>query len=177
LREALRGVICRGLASIVVLSSVSAWLSTSSGDDKPTASPQPGQAQIRAQTPAQPRAVADSVAIDRFFVEEVWAKVGERTCLKCHNPEGDAAESRFVLPTVQGPGDHDAMVHNCRAFASVARSRDGKPSRLLVKVTGGLDHGGGPILKPGSSGYRILERLVRRLNGEPTATTIMTRTR
>ncbi len=34
---------------------------------------------------------------DRFFEDEVWAKVGERTCLRCHNEKGEAAESAFRL--------------------------------------------------------------------------------
>ncbi len=32
----------------------------------------------------------ECLAVDRFFADEVWAKVGERTCLKCHNAKGDA---------------------------------------------------------------------------------------
>ncbi|MFT5324917.1 MAG: hypothetical protein ACI8P0_002783, partial [Planctomycetaceae bacterium] len=31
---------------------------------------------------------------------DAWIKVGERTCLKCHNPEGDAADSEFILRDV-----------------------------------------------------------------------------
>ena len=32
-----------------------------------------------------------------FFEKTVWAKVGERTCLKCHKAGGEAEESKFVL--------------------------------------------------------------------------------
>ena len=39
----------------------------------------------------------DCTGVDSFFDEEVWGKVGERTCLKCHNAKGDAAESEFLL--------------------------------------------------------------------------------
>jgi hypothetical protein len=45
-----------------------------------------------------------------------------------------------------------------------AMKKDGK-SRLLVKVSGGLDHGGGVQLKPESTGYKILDLFVRRLEG------------
>ena len=46
----------------------------------------------------------------------------------------------------------------------MASTLEGDKSRLLLKVTGELDHGGGQVLKPDSTGYRILERYVRRLN-------------
>ncbi len=47
----------------------------------------------------------------------------------------------------------------------MARVRDGDQSRLLRKATGGLDHGGGRVLKPDSTGYQILDRFARRANG------------
>lgn len=100
---------------------------------------------------------------DRFFEDEVWAKVGERTCLRCHHPKGDAAESGFILTrrTSENPG---WLQDNCKTFQKMALTLEGDKSKLLLKVTGGLDHGGGQVLKPDSTGYRILERYVRRLN-------------
>ena len=35
--------------------------------------------------------------VDRFFVDEVWSKLGERVCLKCHQDGGDASASDFIL--------------------------------------------------------------------------------
>ncbi len=145
----------------MVVSSVSGWLSRASTDDGPATGP--------ARPSAKPRDAADCSAVDRFFADEVWAKVGERTCWKCHNPEGEAAESRFILAGVDGPGARDSMRHNCQAFASMARTQDGQRSRLLAKVIGGLEHGGGRVLKPDSTEYGILERFVRRAMGEPVA--------
>ena len=105
------------------------------------------------------------MAVDKFFAEELWAKVGERTCLKCHNAEGDASDSRFLLqkPSLDGKG----LSRNRAAFARMARMRKDGKSRILIKVTGGLKHGGKAVLKPDSTGYRILERFVRRLEGNP----------
>jgi hypothetical protein len=102
---------------------------------------------------------------EAYFAEEVWAKVGERTCLNCHSAGGDAEESRFLLrDTSLSP---ENLQHNRRAFERMASlKKDGK-SRLLVKVSGGLNHGGGTALKPGSTGYRILEQFVRGLAGDP----------
>ncbi len=103
---------------------------------------------------------------DRFFKDEVWAKVGERTCLRCHNVKGDAAESGFVLSPRSTKDIHDVtwLQQNCDAFQKMALAKEGDQSRLLLKVTGGLDHAGGAVLKPDSTSYRILERYVRRLN-------------
>ena len=83
---------------------------------------------------------------------------------------GDAEESKFILQDprkVQGHAQDEAMRHNRDAFARLARVKEGDQSRLLVKVTGGLDHGGADVLKPDSTGYRILAEFVRRVNAPP----------
>ena len=68
-------------------------------------------------------------AVDSFFAEEVWGKVGERSCLKCHNAKGDAAESEFVLQeTLQ---DHTALEKNRQAFLRLATAQEDGKSRLL----------------------------------------------
>jgi hypothetical protein len=106
-----------------------------------------------------------SESIDTYFADEVWAKVGERTCLNCHSAGGDAEESKFLLRDTSLQPEN--LQHNRRSFEKMAAlKKDGK-SRLLVKVSGGLQHGGGIQLKPGSTGYRILEAFVGRLEGTP----------
>lgn len=96
---------------------------------------------------------------DPFFEAEVWAKVGERTCFRCHSADGDAADSAFLLQdTSQSP---DAVVRNRTAFHRMALIDEDGTSRLLRKATGGLDHGGGVVLKADSTGLRLLERFVR----------------
>ena len=50
---------------------------------------------LMGQTDLAPSQVAPACTLkDRFFEDEVWAKVGERTCLRCHNKNGDAAFSK-----------------------------------------------------------------------------------
>ena len=101
---------------------------------------------------------------------EAWIKVAERTCIKCHNAEGDASGSEFLLsdavrvPTADRAG---VMIQNCEAFTKMARSKDkdGR-ARLLVKATGGLDHGGGEVLKAGSTEFRVLRDFVRSLENK-----------
>ncbi len=111
----------------------------------------------------------ECLAVDRFFAEEVWAKVGERTCLKCHNPKGDASDSDFLLrDTARKPDQREeALHHNHDAFVRMAETLDNEKSLLLVKVGGGLDHGGGQVLKNGSTGFRIVTRFVNRASGKP----------
>ena len=104
--------------------------------------------------------------VDSFFAEEVWGKVGERTCLKCHNAKGDAAESAFVLrETLQ---DQTALAKNRQAFLRMAIAQEEGKSRLLLKIAGKLDHGGGEVLKNDSTGYKILSRFASRSTGKPT---------
>ena len=103
---------------------------------------------------------------DRYFEDEVWAKVGERTCLRCHNEKGEAAESAFRLlkPDLTASANSTWLAQNKTAFEDMAKLAEGDDSRILLKATGQLDHGGGEVLKADSTGLKILQRFVRRLN-------------
>ena len=105
--------------------------------------------------------------VDDFFVNEVWAKVGAQTCLKCHTEEGEALDSHFILKNPErctGREREEAMCHNRDAFRRLALQKEGDQSRLLLKVVGQLKHGGKQALKPDSAGYKVLAEFVRRLN-------------
>ena len=115
---------------------------------------------------------ACSGMVDRYFADEVWAKVGAQSCLNCHKTGGDAEDTTFILQDPrrsQGAAQDEAMRHNRDAFARLARMKEEQQFRLLMKVTGGLDHGGKDVLKPDSTGYRILEDFIRRLNAPQSA--------
>jgi hypothetical protein len=112
--------------------------------------------------------------LDDFFAKEVWPKVGAVSCLQCHKKGGDAEESKLVLQDpkkLQGHAQDEAMGRNRDAFARLARVKHKDEARLLVKVAGGLKHGGEDVLKPGSKGYLILAEFVRRVNAPPSTTT------
>ncbi len=148
--------------------------STALGDDK---------TKKTSDSPAQPPSVFDVVgrsqpaahrgpecmAVDDFFTDEVWAKVGERTCLKCHNADGDASDSEFLLRDADRDrsGTGEAHRHNRAAFQRMASALEDGKSRLLLKSVGGLDHGGKKALDPDSTAHRILTRFVRRTSGKP----------
>jgi len=104
--------------------------------------------------------------LDNVFAEEVWPKVGASECLKCHKQGGDAEDSRFVLrdlSRVQETDRAETMRLNRDAFVRMAFQTSNDAPLLLVKVTGGLDHGGKEILKLDSAGYRILNDFVNRV--------------
>lgn len=153
------------LRSCVFLALV-ALGSVVSGQDKSTTPEQKADVHAAAEHRGP-----ECLQTDRFFADEVWAKVGERTCLKCHNAKGDASESQFLLQdTARDRNTRDAALrHNRLAFQQVAITAEEGQSRLLLKIVGGLDHGGGEVLKAESTGYQILKRFVRRVSGKPDA--------
>ncbi len=108
-------------------------------------------------------------AISAFFEQTVWAKVGERTCLKCHKVGGEAEESKFVLADPKRSLDQPETLRNNQAvFAKVARLEAGvHQSRMLLKVVGKLNHGGKEVFKVDSPEYRILADWVKRQNTRP----------
>lgn len=116
---------------------------------------------------------ACAAPVDAFFVDEVWAKVGSQECLKCHKPGGDAEDTNFVLRDLsraQESERDELMRRNRDAFARMARRESEDQPRLLLKVVGGLDHGGQEVLKADSAGYRILAEFARRMNAPATET-------
>src|SRR5271165_6282646 len=89
--------------------------------------------------------VGCAAAVDNYFEDEVWARVGVQKCLTCHRKGGDAEDSRFVLidPRKREGVERDAaMRHNRAAFARIAALKEKDKSLLLLKVVGELDHGG-----------------------------------
>lgn len=116
--------------------------------------------------PACARPVAD------YFAKEVWPKIGSARCVQCHKKGGDAEDSDLLLQDprkLQGHAQDEALRHNREAFARLARVKHKDQFRLLIKVTGRLDHGGAEVLKPDSTGYRILAEFVRRVNAPRSA--------
>ena len=82
-----------------------------------------------------------SQAVDRYFADEVWSKVGARKCLTCHKSGGDAEGSLLVLRDPEksaASGKADALRHNHDVFARIAKLKEGDEHKLLLKVTGGL---------------------------------------
>src|SRR2546430_13415934 len=87
--------------------------------------------------------VGCAAAVDNYFEDEVWAKVGVQKCLTCHRKGGDADSSKFVLIDPrkrEGAARDEAMQHNRAAFARMAAVKEKNKSRMLLKVVGQLYH-------------------------------------
>jgi hypothetical protein len=127
---------------------------------------------VRSDDKAPRPPVGCAAAVDNYFANEVWAKVGQPKCLTCHRKGGDAEDSKFILidpRKVAGAARDNAMRNNRAAFARMAAVKEKDRSRMLLKVVGDLDHGGSDVLKPDSPGYRILAGFVRGVNGTGTS--------
>src|SRR5207244_7062291 len=110
-------------------------------------------AAVRGDNASRP-VMACAAAGESDFEAEVWAKVGVVKCLTCHRKGGDAEDSKFVLIDPRksdGAARGEAMRQNRAAFAQMAKVKEKDQSRMLLKVVGGLDHGGKDILKPDSA--------------------------
>lgn len=102
---------------------------------------------------------------DNFFTKEVWPKVGRSECVKCHKTGGDADDTRFVLQDLSRLTQEErpaALRSNQDAFIRMAHQQHDDRSLLLTKASGGEQHGGQQVLKPGTAGYQILQTFVRR---------------
>ncbi|MCA9219148.1 MAG: DUF1592 domain-containing protein [Planctomycetales bacterium] len=131
-----------------------------------------GAVELRGADDAPGRVVCCEPAASAWFDDELWPKVVAMECIKCHRAGGDAEESRLVLRDLglsQGDERVALVRHNRETFARVAslKANDDQPL-LLAKVTGGLDHGGGEVLKLDSTGYRIVAEFVSRLSAPRT---------
>src|SRR4051812_49323765 len=141
--------------SLVLIAAMLCWTAAARAEDK--------------QEHSKPKydGPACTRPVDTFFADEVWGKVGSLSCLTCHKTGGDAEDTKFVLTDPQkseGAARETAMRQNQDAFARIAQLKEGNDYRVLLKVAGKLDHGGKDVLKPDSTGYRILADFVRREN-------------
>ena len=110
--------------------------------------------------------------VDDYFVNEVWAKVAAESCLKCHKAGGDAEDSKLVLldpARLAGAKRTESVRANRAAFAAMAQVKEGNSTRLLLKATGEVKHGGKEAVKINSSGQRILAEFARLVNAPDAA--------
>jgi len=115
---------------------------------------------------------AACAAADDRFAEEVWGTVAAQSCLKCHKTGGEAEDSEFLLhdpARAQGAERAEVMRSNRGAFTKMARLMAKDQSRLLLKATGKLKHGGKVAIEADSAEYRVLADFVRRVNAPSTA--------
>lgn len=96
---------------------------------------------------------------DRFFMREVWAPAVKASCQGCHNPQGAASDSDFILYN-KGWGNYIEL--NMATVADFAKTKRDGESVLLLKPLGTVSHGGGAVISEGDDVYNRLKAFVDR---------------
>ena len=89
--------------------------------------------------------VDDCVSDATYFAETLWPQVLQNKCLGCHNAQGIARETEFVLKPAAQPGYMETNREILSYLASL--ERDGT-SFILLKPTDTITHGGGQVIEP-----------------------------
>ena len=103
----------------------------------------------------------ECVSDARFFQESISIGILEKTCMACHTAQGQANQSDLVL---LGAGETNYLQENLATVRSVAELEIDGTSLLLLKPSGQVPHGGGPIITQDSDEYRALEKLLARFD-------------
>lgn len=139
-------------------------------------------AQDEGTIPPQPEAipVLCQGPIDQEYEYRIWNRILAPKCLPCHREGGDAEESKFFLSDLKrviGQARDKELIANRRMLLEVATSSKdseatGQVSRVLLKATGELSHGGGVILDVDDPLLVMLENYLHHsfiVRGEDTA--------
>ncbi|MCH9686912.1 MAG: DUF1588 domain-containing protein [Deltaproteobacteria bacterium] len=104
----------------------------------------------------------DCVSNEQFFQNEIYIATLQDTCLSCHNTEGVAAGTSFILRgSAWGP---DYLEQNLKVFEQMAKLEyDGTPW-ILAKPTNQVEHGGQVQFETGSDEYKAFAEMVDRIN-------------
>lgn len=97
-----------------------------------------------------------------YFAQNVW-RIMETKCMACHNPQGEARETKFILKGAAEAGFIDANLATIKEISSF--ERDGE-SLWLLKPTHSIAHEGGVQVEKGSDEYKAMLGLVVRLKND-----------
>jgi hypothetical protein len=109
----------------------------------------------------------ECLSSQQYFAEKVWVPVLSKVCMKCHSPDGLAAQksSDLILLPTGYPGFMDA---NLQIMSSLARTEFDDVSVLLRKPLGEMNHGGAAVLDADGPEYAALQEFVRRVKSGDT---------
>ena len=110
------------------------------------------------QEPVAPEALC--VDDQTFFAQNVWPQVLQSKCLGCHNAQGIARETEFVMMPSAQPGYMETNQEVLSYLSSL--ERDGT-SFILLKPTEAMPHGGGKVLSEDSAEYATLAAFAERV--------------
>lgn len=94
-----------------------------------------------------------------YFSTKVWPIIGSK-CLPCHNPQGVAKETSYVL---KGAAEAGFLDHNLTVLSDVASFEKNGVSQVLLKPSLQIAHQGGQVVPQGSADYAVLEGFVQKL--------------
>ena len=97
----------------------------------------------------------ECLSSQQYFAEKVWIPVVSKACMKCHSPDGLAAQKNadFLLVPSGYPGFMD---NNLAMMSTLARTEFDDVSVLLRKPLGEMNHGGAAVLTEDSPEYAAL---------------------
>ncbi|WP_437738634.1 DUF1588 domain-containing protein [Sorangium sp. So ce1335] len=99
------------------------------------------------------------ISDEQFFAEKVWVPILSTKCIGCHNPQGQAAESKLILA---GSSEAGFLDRNLATFKSLAGLELSGESYVLLKPTKTIDHGGGHVIDVDGPEYEALREMVER---------------
>ena len=105
---------------------------------------------------------ADALCVDdqTFFAQNVWPQVLQSKCLGCHNAQGIARETEFVMMPSAQPG---YMEDNLKVLQYLASLERNGTSFLLLKPTEAIAHQGGRVISEDSPEYQTLQAFAQRV--------------
>lgn len=102
-------------------------------------------------------------ADESYFVEKLYPVLHAAQCVRCHNDNGVASETRLSLPTGTA-GKEQLTAFGLRMLDLVDRKNPDQ-SQLLLKPTSRKKHSGGTRIKPGSDEEKVLVAWINYLAG------------
>ena len=104
----------------------------------------------------------ECVDTKKFFEEQVYRPVLEAKCAACHNPNGAAMDTDFILQPDDYPGFLEV---NYNTLENISRLEiDGVPLILRKPSMDGVEHGGGKKIELESTDYEVLQEMVDRFS-------------
>jgi hypothetical protein len=98
----------------------------------------------------------------KFFEEEVFRGILQARCYSCHNSNGQAKDTSYILQADDYPGYLEV---NYNTVENVSRLQvDGVPLLLAKPTMDGVEHEGGPVLQKDSEEYEILAEMIERFS-------------
>ena len=120
-----------------------------------------GDSDDTGEDPEQQEPEEECVDTRNYFEEEVWRPVLQADCYGCHNPEGQAKDTDLVLQGNDYPGYLEA---NYNTVQNVARLEIEGTSLMLLKPSGGVEHGGSLRFQADSDEYAVMEEMIARFD-------------